>query len=90
MLYAQNHGGVYRSDDAGDTWTSIAEGLPAEFGFPVVAHPRVDGTVWVFPLESSYRRFPPTGPAGSGGPPTAARPGPSRARACPTAASSPG
>ena len=58
-LYAQNHGGVYRSDDAGDSWVSIADGLPAEFGFPVVAHPRVDGTVWLFPLESSYRRFPP-------------------------------
>ena len=59
VLYAQNHGGVYRSDDAGTSWTSIAEGLPAEFGFPVVTHPRVDGTLWVFPLESSYRRFPP-------------------------------
>jgi photosystem II stability/assembly factor-like uncharacterized protein len=59
VLYAQNHGGVYRSDDAGDSWTSIADGLPAEFGFPIVSHPRVDGTVWVFPLESSYRRFPP-------------------------------
>ena len=59
VLYAQNHGGVYRSDDAGDSWTSIADGLPAEFGFPVVTHPRVDGTLWLFPLESSYRRFPP-------------------------------
>lgn len=59
VLYAQNHGGVYRSDDAGDSWTSIAEGLPAEFGFPVVTHPRVDGTAWLFPLESSYKRFPP-------------------------------
>ena len=59
VLYAQNHGGVYRSVDGGGRWTSIAEGLPAEFGFPVVTHPRVDGTVWVFPLESSYRRFPP-------------------------------
>lgn len=59
VLYAQNHGGVYRSDDGGDGWTSIAEGLPAEFGFPVVTHPRVDGTLWVFPLESSYQRFPP-------------------------------
>lgn len=58
VLYAQNHGGVYRSDDAGDSWTSIAAGLPAEFGFPIVTHPRVDGTVWVFPLESSFQRFP--------------------------------
>jgi photosystem II stability/assembly factor-like uncharacterized protein len=59
VLFAQNHGGVYRSDDAGDSWTSIADGLPAEFGFPVVSHPRVDGTIWLFPLESSYARFPP-------------------------------
>jgi photosystem II stability/assembly factor-like uncharacterized protein len=59
VLFAQNHGGVYRSDDAGTSWTSIADGLPAEFGFPVVTHPRVDDTLWLFPLESSYARFPP-------------------------------
>lgn len=59
VLYAQNHGGVYRSDNGGDSWASIADGLPAEFGFPVVTHPRRAGTAWVFPLESSYRRFPP-------------------------------
>ena len=58
-LFAQNHGGVYRSDDEGGSWSSIADGLPAEFGFPVVSHPRVDGTIWLFPLESSYARFPP-------------------------------
>ncbi len=58
VLYAQNHGGVYRSDDAGDHWLSIADGLPSDFGFPVVAHPRVDGTVWVFPLAASDGRFP--------------------------------
>ena len=60
MLYAQNHGGVYRSDDGGDSWTAIHAGLPADFGFPVVTHPRRDGTAWLFPLESSYRRFPPS------------------------------
>jgi photosystem II stability/assembly factor-like uncharacterized protein len=59
VIFVQNHGGVYRSDDAGTTWTSIADGLPADFGFPVVTHPRVDDTLWVFPLESSYARFPP-------------------------------
>lgn len=59
VLYAQNHGGVYRSGDGGTSWRSIADGLPAEFGFPVVTHPHVDGTLWLFPLESSYRRFPP-------------------------------
>ena len=60
VLYAQNHGGVNRSDDEGDTWVPVHDGLPAEFGFPVVAHPHRDGTAWLFPLESSYRRFPPS------------------------------
>jgi hypothetical protein len=58
VLYAQNHGGVYRSDDAGDHWESIADGLPSDFGFPVVSHPRVDGTIWLFPLAASDGRFP--------------------------------
>ena len=59
VLYAQNHGGVYRSDDGGDSWGSIADGLPSDFGFPVVTHPRRSGTIYLFPLESSEGRFPP-------------------------------
>ena len=39
VLYAQNHGGVYVSRDGGASWTPAATGLPADFGFPVVAHP---------------------------------------------------
>ena len=54
---------------------SIADGLPAEFGFPVVAHPRVDGTVWLFPFESCRSASPRTTPAGCGAPSTAGRPG---------------
>ncbi|HET6699752.1 MAG TPA: exo-alpha-sialidase [Nocardioidaceae bacterium] len=61
VLFAQNHGGVYRTENAGDSWTSIADGLPSEFGFPMVAHPRTPGTIYVFPLESSDGRFPPDG-----------------------------
>ncbi len=60
-LYAQNHGGVYRSDDAGRSWRSIADGLPADFGFPIVAHPHRPGTVFVFPLVADIERFPPDG-----------------------------
>jgi hypothetical protein len=60
-LYAQNHHGVYRSDDAALTWTSIAEGLPADFGFFVLASPRTPGTAWVMPLEADERRIPPGG-----------------------------
>jgi photosystem II stability/assembly factor-like uncharacterized protein len=58
MLFAQNHGGVYRSDDGADSWTYIADGLPSEFGFPVVAHPHRSGTVYLFPLEGADGRFP--------------------------------
>ncbi len=58
-LYAQVHHGVYRSDDAGATWQSIADGLPTDFGFAMVAHPRRPGVVYTFPLERDGLRFPP-------------------------------
>jgi photosystem II stability/assembly factor-like uncharacterized protein len=61
VLYAQNHGGVYRTDDNGDTWTSIAEGLPADFGFTMLAHPRRAGTAWVVPITADSARIPPEG-----------------------------
>jgi photosystem II stability/assembly factor-like uncharacterized protein len=62
-IFAQNHGGVYRSDDGGDRWVSIADGLPADFGFPIVVHPRKPETVFVFPLVDGAERFPPQGKA---------------------------
>jgi photosystem II stability/assembly factor-like uncharacterized protein len=62
-IFAQNHGGVYRSDNAGDQWTSIADGLPSDFGFPVVVHPHKPETVFVFPLTADIHRFPPEGNA---------------------------
>ncbi len=60
-LYAQNHHGVYRSDDNGDTWKSIADGLPSDFGFVMLAHPRRGGTAWVIPLKADGERIPPQG-----------------------------
>ncbi|MFZ2491345.1 MAG: exo-alpha-sialidase [Thermoanaerobaculia bacterium] len=77
-LYMQNHGGwgewdgpggrrpdigVLRSDDYGRTWTSIAKGLPSDFGFPIVVHPRDPDTVWVVPLEPATRTCPGGAPA---------------------------
>lgn len=59
QLFAQNHPGVYRSDDGGANWTSIAEGLPADFGFAMVAHPHRPGVIYNFPLAADGRRFPP-------------------------------
>ncbi|WP_165990012.1 exo-alpha-sialidase [Streptomyces sp. YIM 98790] len=57
-LYLQNHWGVYRSDDGGGSWTSIGEGLPSDFGFPVAAHPHRGGTAYVFPLNADTDRVP--------------------------------
>ena len=61
VLYAQNHHGVYRTDDAGDNWTSIAEGLPTDFGFTVLTHPSRSGTAWVVPIMADGERIPPLG-----------------------------
>jgi photosystem II stability/assembly factor-like uncharacterized protein len=58
-LYAQNHKGVYRSDDNGATWQSIAEGLPTDFGFTILAHPRRPGVVWNVPVADDGERIPP-------------------------------
>jgi hypothetical protein len=60
-FFAQNHHGVYRSDDGGASWLSIAEGLPSDFGFPIVSHPHQPAVVYNFPLVADGMRFPPDG-----------------------------
>jgi hypothetical protein len=62
-LYLQNHGGVYRSDDEGDSWHDIGAGLPSDFGFCVAVHPAEPDTIWVFPIGGGDHRFPPGGKA---------------------------
>jgi len=63
-LYQQNHCGVYRSFDGGATWQEITAGLPSEFGFGMVAHPRDPLTVWNIPLNGADKgRFMPDGSA---------------------------
>lgn len=55
-VFMQFHGGVYRSDDAGTTWTSIAEGLPSDFGFPLVTDPTDPDSAYVIPMNSDGDR----------------------------------
>ena len=60
-LYAQNHGGVYRSDDTGSSWSSIGSGLSSDFGFVMLADPVISGTAWVVPIDGESGRVPPNG-----------------------------
>ncbi|MGH8583641.1 MAG: WD40/YVTN/BNR-like repeat-containing protein [Gammaproteobacteria bacterium] len=55
-LYRQCYNGVYRSDDRGETWVEITHGLPSDFGYAIVSHPRDPDTVFVVPEESQQMR----------------------------------
>ena len=60
-LFLQNHWGLYRSDDAGNSWTDIANGVPSDFGFCMAAHPHDPETVYIVPIESDQYRCTPEG-----------------------------
>ena len=60
-LFLQNHGGLYRSDDRGDNWQSIANGVPSDFGFPMVTHTSKPQTAYVIPLDYELGRCTPEG-----------------------------
>ncbi|HET6551254.1 MAG TPA: hypothetical protein VFG79_22500 [Solirubrobacter sp.] len=60
-LFMQFHGGVYRSDDAGESWTAIGEGLPSDFGFPIVVDPADPDSAYVIPLKADMDRVTPEG-----------------------------
>jgi photosystem II stability/assembly factor-like uncharacterized protein len=62
-LYQQNHVGMHRSDDAGQSWVEITEGLPTEFGFAAAAHPHDRDTFYVIPLDPGHARCMPDGQA---------------------------
>jgi len=60
-LFLQNHWGLYRSDDGGDTWTDIANGVPSDFGFCMGIHPKDPDTAYIVPLHSDMFRCTPDG-----------------------------
>jgi photosystem II stability/assembly factor-like uncharacterized protein len=60
-LYMQKHWDVMRSDDAGDSWYDVGDGLPSDFGFPIDVHAHEPDTVYVVPITSDSVHVPPDG-----------------------------
>jgi hypothetical protein len=58
-MFMQFHGGVYRSDDAGESWQDIADGLPSDFGFPLAIDPADPDSAYVIPLAADTDRVTP-------------------------------
>jgi photosystem II stability/assembly factor-like uncharacterized protein len=61
-MFMQFHGGVYRSDDAGESWSDIGGGgLPSNFGFPLMVDPADPDSAYVIPLVADMDRVMPDG-----------------------------
>jgi serine/threonine protein kinase len=60
-LFLQNHWGLYRSDDGAANWQDIANGVPSDFGFAMIMHPRDPDCVYIVPVESDEFRCTPEG-----------------------------
>ena len=61
-MFMQFHGGVYRSDDAGESWTDIGGGgLPSDFGFPLTVDPADPDSAFLIPLIADMDRVTPDG-----------------------------
>ena len=66
VIYRQDHRGVYRTRDSGDSWQLIENGLPSSelsdghrcsFGFAIRMDP-ASGRIFLVPMEGDSYRFP--------------------------------
>jgi photosystem II stability/assembly factor-like uncharacterized protein len=57
----QFHGGVYRSDDGGESWAEIGSALVSDFGFPLAVDPQDPDSAFVIPLRADVDRVTPDG-----------------------------
>jgi photosystem II stability/assembly factor-like uncharacterized protein len=55
-LFLQSHWGLYRSDNCAENWHDIANGVPSDFGFAMITHPRNPDCVYIVPVESDEFR----------------------------------
>ena len=58
-MFLQNHWGLYRSDNGGDSWSDIANGVPSDFGFALEIDPHDANTAYIIPIESDEFRCTP-------------------------------
>ncbi len=63
VLFMQLHqgGGIFRSDNAGDSWQEVNGNLPSDFGFPIDVHAHEPETIYVVPIAPIPGRWPPDG-----------------------------
>jgi photosystem II stability/assembly factor-like uncharacterized protein len=60
-MFLQNHWGLYRTDDGGDSWSDIANNVPSDFGFAMQIDRKDPDRVFIVPLESDEFRCTPEG-----------------------------
>lgn len=60
-MFLQNHWGLYKSEDGGDSWTDVAKGVPSDFGFAMEVDPNDPASFFIIPLESDEFRCTPEG-----------------------------
>ena len=61
VIFHQNHCGVYRSDDAGESWTDVRNNLPSRFGFAAAVDANDPKRFYAAPLEGDFARVAPNG-----------------------------
>jgi hypothetical protein len=61
VMWVQHHNGIFRSTDAGATFTEIGGVKPSVFGFAVAVHPADADTAWFVPSVKDEKRFPSEG-----------------------------
>ncbi len=58
VLWCQHHNGIFRSTDAGQSWTELAPGFGSGFGFAAAIDPRDPATAWLVPALDDEKRVP--------------------------------
>lgn len=58
VMWAQHHGGIYRSSDGAMHWQPLGTPAPSAFGFAVAAHPTDPRRAWFVPAHSDQQRMP--------------------------------